>query len=441
MTNDKNVHRENHARQRAAMTPEELADEQRVADECRRTPRESDHAARRRTDELASAGARRALAGESSSMGGERDAIEGERSPALAARVHLELFHCEPYDCRLTRQACAKRHVLARGLPPANPKKGATDEAMRVGRCVPCAVGRENARALKMDVPTRRKRRGGAKRQADIERAQSRKREREAAASASEKPAPNAAHREAAAAPSTPPAAEETPSRRWCAPADEAPVESAPAPPVPAKRRRGAPRPTASDEAEAWLASLSTAERARVVELVLAVVSTTDAGRVYARAVLAHRLLELSIPDTIAHLGSPAGLTEAACSSAVHRGRWVVSRALRQRSLLVPPAALAELEAFTPHVLALMAASRSDAGKPRPEAQGRRAPRKARPESRELPLFDHEGRPHGPGARALAAREGTRCTGSGATPSPSADREAPEHRRCGGGDLDDMDGA
>lgn len=364
----------------------------------------------------------------------------------MTARVHLELVDCVPYRARIRAAICAKRHRLANGKAPP------TDHDVVL--CRGCAVGAARARDLPAssdEPPPPKRRRGGAKRQSDIQAAQARKAAK--AASASETPSTSTADRVAPSSPSTPTAAAETPSRRWCSPADEAPAESTPAsaevlveaavcatcgdlvdalamctgderhvtgwapcrdvdgsactsvdctrcggacvvreqpaPPSSApKRRRGAPRPTASAEAERWLASLSTAERERVVELVLGVVAGTDAARRYARAVLLLRIVELPVPAVIARLGSPPGVDEARCSAEASRGRWVVSRALRQMRLDDDPAEAAERERITPFVLALMAAHRSDAGKPRPEAQGRRAPRKAVPESRELPLFD-----------------------------------------------------
>lgn len=63
----------------------------------------------------------------------------------------LEMFSCEPLDCRLTRKACAERHRLANRKP--GPGREAMEAArLRQSECAACEVGKAHA-AESEDVP------------------------------------------------------------------------------------------------------------------------------------------------------------------------------------------------------------------------------------------------------------------------------------------------
>jgi DNA-binding CsgD family transcriptional regulator len=57
----------------------------------------------------------------------------------------LEMFRCEPFDCRLTRKACAERHRAA-NRKASGPGAAAMEAARHRGSpCTDCEVGRAHA--------------------------------------------------------------------------------------------------------------------------------------------------------------------------------------------------------------------------------------------------------------------------------------------------------
>lgn len=61
----------------------------------------------------------------------------------------LELFRCDAFGCRLTRQACSRRHAVANGPPQSGPKGS---DRLAFALCRGCGTGAAHARGERPDV-------------------------------------------------------------------------------------------------------------------------------------------------------------------------------------------------------------------------------------------------------------------------------------------------